>query len=260
MINKDLIIEKAKYWKDNQPFPHLVIDNFFDISVANKLESEFPPFESDVWHTYNNAIEMKKLCNNWNKFPNLTYQVFHYLNSEEFVKFLSKNFLNKTNLYSDYGLNGGGWHIHAKGGKLNTHLDYSLHPKIKKQRKLNLIVYLNSNWEIAWKGSLGLWDNASNKRPGKLIKEVPPLFNRAVIFDTTCNSWHGLPTPLACPDNEYRKSIAVYYLTDPPMNIDQRGKALFAPTKEQENNQKVLNLIKKRSNIKTAESVYGDKD
>jgi len=32
--------------------------------------------------------------------------------------------------------------MHAAGGNLNPHLDYSIHPKMGLQRKLNVIIYL----------------------------------------------------------------------------------------------------------------------
>ena len=178
------------------------------------------------------------------------------MNSISFVNLLSEYLFNKSILYSDPGLNGGGWHIHKRGGKLNKHLDYSLHPKLSLQRKLNIIVYLNSNWESNWGGSLGLWGKKSKKKPGPLIKEIKPLFNRAIIFDTTCNSWHGLSGALDCPINEFRKSLAVYYLTDPQKNVNKRGKALFAPNDDQKNNKEVLELINARSDIGTAAGVY----
>lgn len=238
------------------PFDHCIIDEFFKEDVARELEVEFPGFDSDEWHKYNNPIEIKKLCNNWNVFPALTYQVFNYLNSTDFLHILARLLPSDKKLYSDIGLNGGGWHIHKKGGKLNTHLDYSLHPKLGLQRKLNLIIYLNASWERNWGGNLGLWSNESSERPGELIKEIEPKFNRAVLFDTTQNSWHGLPDPIRCPDNEYRKSMAVYYLCEPPIQVDKRSKALFSPTKDQTNDQSVLDLIAKRSNIATASDVY----
>ena len=135
-------------------------------------------------------------------------------------------------------------------------MDYSIHPKLGLQRKLNIIIYLNSNWKKEWNGNLGLWSNESSKNPGKLVKQIVPKFNRAILFDTTQNSWHGLPNPLKCPKNEFRKSIAVYYLCEPPSKVDKRGKALFAPTDNQANDKDVLDLIKKRSNIETAASTY----
>lgn len=81
-------------------------------------------------------------------------------------------------------------------------------------------------------------------------------FDHAVIFDTTQNSWHGLPEPLACPDDQARQSLASYFLCDAPDGVDARGKALFSPTKEQENDTEILKLIKKRSSVESAASVY----
>jgi Rps23 Pro-64 3,4-dihydroxylase Tpa1-like proline 4-hydroxylase len=241
------------------PFDHCVIDNFFQKDIAKNLEKEFPSFNDENLLIYNNAIEKKKTLNNWDKFPPQTYETFSLLNSQQFTDFLSLFILKGTKLYSDPGLNGGGWHMHKKGGKLNTHLDYSLHPKINRQRKLNLIIYLNSAWKEDWGGGLDLLDNKSEEKPGNLIKSISPKFNRAVIFDTTQNSWHGLSKPLECPDNQYRKSLAMYYLCDPVKNVNTRGKALFSPTKDQEDDLKVLSLIKKRSNIKTSSDSYIDK-
>lgn len=259
MVNLDRINKAAAKWTESKPFPHFIVDGFFDAEVAKTLEEEFPNFEDDLWQEYDNAIEFKKVCNNWNVFPKHTYEAFTYLNSIKFVDFISESLFGKCKLFCDTGLNGGGWHIHGRGGKLNTHLDYSLHPKLRLQRKLNLIVYLNSEWQSDWGGHLGLWDNKHSDAPGDLIKQVEPKFNRALIFDTTMNSWHGFPNPIRCPGNQMRKSMAVYYLTEPQDNVDDRGKALFAPSNEQHDNIEVLELIKKRRNIATASSVYSNK-
>ena len=257
MIEKKNIIKSSKYWQKKTPYPHFVIDNFFEPKIAKLIEKEFPNFDDSCWHEYGNALEIKKVLNNWNNFPPAIYRIFNFLNSSDFVNFLSKKlFNNKTILFSDSGLNGGGLHIHKTGGKLNTHLDYSIHPKLGLQRKLNIIIYLNSKWKKEWGGNLGLWGNESSKKPGKLMKEIEPKFNRAILFDTTCNSWHGLPEPLMCPKNQYRKSLAVYYLCEPKKNTSLRGKALFAPSQKQIGNKEVLKLIKLRSKIKTASSVY----
>ena len=254
-INLKNIKKSLKEYSKEGPFDHCVIDDFFELEIAKNLEKDFPDYNSDFWFKHNNAIEVKKLSNNWNIFPPTTYQVFSYLNSTKFISILEKSISINTKLYSDIGLNGGGWHIHKQGGKLNTHLDYSVHPKLNLQRKLNIIVYLNSNWESSWGGSLGLWGNESPIKPGNLIKTITPKFNRAVLFDTTQNSWHGLPDPIQCPKDEYRKSIAIYYLCDLPPNISKRGRALFSPTENQKNDQKVLNLIKSRSLIKNPNKV-----
>ena len=256
LIDIQKIRESFKGFKETKPFPYAIIDGFFNDEVARQLESEVPRYDSGIWHNYKNPIEVKKVCNNWNVFPKLTYSIFSALNSSWFLSELSK-LTGEKELFPDEGLNGGGWHIHSRGGKLNTHLDYSIHPKLGLERKFNIIIYLNSEWNEEWGGHLGFWDhNQDTNSPKNLLKKIAPKFNRAVIFDTTCNSWHGLPEPIDSPECQYRKSLAIYYLKTPADNADQRGKALFAPTDDQKTDKDVLNLIKLRADTKTASSVY----
>ena len=242
---------KRKYAKDNNminhfPFDHIVIDDFFPLEKSRKLSEEFPDYNDPSWFFYNSPLEKKKSNNNWYNFPPETYKTFSFLNSHEFVKSLcEKTEIEK--LYPDIGLHGGGWHIHSRGGKLNVHLDYSIHPKTGLQRKLNLIVYLTEGWKPEWGGGLEFWShNYETKLPLKKEKTIDNVFNRAILFDTTQNSWHGLPQPIECPEGVYRKSMAIYYMTDPPENVDQRKRALYAPTREQENNKEILDLIQQR--------------
>lgn len=116
MIDKKNLISCLKNYGKAGPFDHCVIDDFFDLEYAKKLEAEFPDFNSDVWHIYNNPIEIKKTSNNWNLFPKDTYSAFTFLNSREFVEILEKNVFNSERLYADDGLNAGGWHIHRSEG------------------------------------------------------------------------------------------------------------------------------------------------
>lgn len=228
------------------PFDYLIIDNFLEKDQAKNISQEFPSFNSDIWYCYNNPLENKKSCNNWYQFGPETYKTLLYLNSSEFIKKL-QDLTGIPKLYPDIGLHGGGLHIHGRGGKLNVHLDYSIHPKLKLQRKLNLIIYLTEDWNSEWGGGLELWShNEETKKPDKKEVVIENIFNRAILFDTTQNSWHGFPKPLTCPEDTYRKSLAVYYLTDPPEGTDPRPRALYAPTKEQENNPEILNLIEER--------------
>jgi len=230
----------------NFPFYYQVIDNFFNQEQAKTISKEFPEYNSDIWFCYNNPLENKKTCNNWYQFGPETYKTLTMLNSKEFIKQLQK-ITGISKLYPDIGLHGGGLHIHGTGGKLNVHLDYSIHPKLKLQRKLNLIIYLEEDWNPKWGGNLELWShNKEKNKPDKRFVTIDNVFNRAVLFDTTQNSWHGFPEPLTCPEGKYRKSLAVYYLTDPPEEINQRPRALYAPTKEQESNPEILKLIEER--------------
>lgn len=218
-----------------EPFWHYVIDGF--LVNPDKVAAEFPHPDDPCWFKYDNPLEIKRTCNDWHKFgPNL-YQTFQHLLSNQFTGFLEK--LTRTELEPDYGLHGGGLHQHSRGGKLNVHLDYNLHPKLPLQRRLNLILYLTPGWKSEWGGGLGLYKDSRT-----LVKTIEPRFNRAVIFDTR-GSWHGLPDPIKCPQNVTRNSIAVYYLCEPDVT-DNRTRALFAPTPDQENDKQVAELIEKR--------------
>ena len=237
------------------PFSHVVIDDFLDLSVAKAIEHEFFDYDNEVWHVYSNPIEEKKTCNQWNLFPPTIYQFFFHLHSKSFTDLLNSAFGAK--LETDPGLHGGGLHCHRGGGNLNPHLDYSMHPKLHKQRKLNIIFYCSSDDGLleSETGALGLYAGDKNG-PRELMAEVQPLFNRAVIFDTTQMSWHGLTRPLPKNANFTRKSLAAYYLQEPEEGCEKRSRALFAPRDWQANDETVAKLIKARSEGSTASSVY----
>src|SRR5947207_6934939 len=65
-----------------QPFPHVVIDDFFEPDVAEMLERDIPPFDDTSWMQYSNPIEEKRALNHWDRFPPATYRAFTYLNNE----------------------------------------------------------------------------------------------------------------------------------------------------------------------------------
>lgn len=242
---------------DAQPFPHVVIDDFFEPEVAEALERDIPPFDDASWWQYSNPVEEKRALNHWDRFPPATYRAFTYLNDEFLASLHALTGID--DLRADEGLHGGGWHLHARGGKLNVHLDYSLHPKLELERRLNLIVYLTRGWDPAWGGALGLWSHdAEGTGPKALVKAVDCRFNRAVIFDTT-HAWHGLPEPLTCPPGVYRKSIATYYLTPAREDAATRGKALFAPHGDQAKDESVRELIRQRSDVASAPKTYRSK-
>lgn len=240
-------------FSDAKPFPHVAIDNFFEDGFAREIAAEFPVETSPSWHRYLNAIEDKRTCNDWNAFGPATYRALSFLNGAHFVELLRLSIKMDGALYSDHDLHGGGLHAHGPGGKLNAHLDYEIHPKLRLARKLNLLVYLNPDWREEWGGHLGLYEqNPVQPGPGALAKSIAPIFNRAVIFETP-GAWHGLPQPIQCPEGQARKSLAVYYLTEPGVSCENgRTRALFAPTPEQEGDGEVLALIERRASEATA--------
>ncbi len=255
MINKKSLRNSLKKFKKNKPFDHCVVDNFLTDDILKKIIKEFPKYDENNWHVYKNQLEDKKTLNAWYLMSENTYALFQYLNSYNFVKLLSKE-LN-VNLISDSGLHGGGLHTHGNGGKLNPHLDYSIHPKIGFERFLNLIIYISPNLKEKHGGHLGFWKhNKKLNAPDELVKEIFPKLNRAIIFRTNQNSWHGLSRPLTLPKGVFRNSLAIYYLKKPSKNAVKRARALYAPQKEQIGNKEIEKLIKLRSGLSTAKTVY----
>ena len=43
---------------------------------------------------------------------------------------------------------------------------------------------------------------------------IAPIGNRAVVFTTGADTWHGHPDPLCCPPDTARRSLALYYYTE----------------------------------------------
>lgn len=237
-----------QHYHGTEPFDYWVIDNFFPIDFARDLSADFIAFDHPDWFVYDNPLEVKKTLNNWWNFPPLTYSTIEQFNTQQFVNYL-ENLTGIVGLQPDPGLHGAGWHIHGSGGKLNVHLDYSLHPKLELQRKLNMIYYATEDWDARWGGNLEFWSGDSNTAD-RCVTTIDCKFNRAVIFDTTQNSWHGFPTAINCPDNMYRKSIAMYYLIEPNETVDpQRLRAKYVPSTDQRNDPYIDQLIQQRAKI-----------
>ncbi len=246
ITNRISLADKFSEWLHAEPFPHLVIDNFLNNELAAEVSEAIPKFNSEFWLRYQNAIERKKTLNLWDQFPAPIYRLAWELCSPTFVSQLET--ISGCRLYPDFGLHGGGLHSHTYGEKLNVHLDYATHPKLGLERKLNLIIYLTKDWRQSWGGNLEFWSHDSSiNGPGRPVKSISPYFNRAVIFDTTGNSWHGLPEPINSPEGVSRNSLAIYYLTDPKPHTSGRKRALFSPYKDQAKDPQVLDLIRRRS-------------
>ena len=205
---EQLIPDYKKEFVNANPFPFIIIEDFFNETFLNKILNQFPNLADQKRSTnYFNKNEVKFANNEYNNFPNDIKVIFDFLNSDYFLNFLQGITDIKEKLIPDYQLNGGGMHEIKKGGLLKIHSDFNRHPTLELDRRLNVLIYLNKNWEEKYGGHLEFWDR--NMESCK--KKVLPIFNRMVIFSTTDNSNHGHPDPLNCPDIMSRKSIATYY-------------------------------------------------
>ena len=234
-------------YRQNAPIPHIQIAKFLHPAVARAAAEEFPPADTRFWIHYKHYNEDKVGLTKKELFPRLLRQFTDELNSLRFVMWLSE-LTGIRGLVPDPGLHGGGLHQCGRSGFLNLHTDFSTHYYNRNwRRRVNLILYLNPDWNADWGGALEFWDRKS-RTP---VAKYPPLLNHAVIFNTDSNALHGFPDPLRCPENVRRKSVAFYYYAP--------QEALEAPARPTDYQARPGDGFKRRAFIwldKTALSLY----
>jgi hypothetical protein len=207
-----------------KPYPHIVIDGLFDPSVLDRIVAEFPKTAERDWITYDNVHEIKQTSRGLSGLSPFTQLFFLQLCSEPFLEAI-REITGFSDLVSDPLFQGGGLHESFRGGWLNMHADWTKHPALPLTRRLNLIVYLNRDWDPAWGGALELYDPES-KICGARIE---PTFNRAALFPTTKQTLHGFPAPISCPPDQSRKSVSVYYWSPDPEALKESEYITFLP-------------------------------
>ena len=201
----------AQYVSDYEaadPFPHVVIDGFLPEMLLDRIVDEFPRPGEVAWQRYGNERERKLALADVTMMGPLSRHVLAEFNSALMVEFLEA-LTGIRGLVPDPHYVGGGLHQTEPEGLLKIHADFNMHPRLRLQRRLNLLLYLNRKWQDEYGGHLELWDGNMDH----CVKRIAPIFNRCVIFTTDARSYHGHPDPLACPPGVTRKSLALYYYT-----------------------------------------------
>ncbi len=237
---------------NNKPFPHIVIDNFLKENICKQIEKSFPNHNEDFWLKYNNPVERKLLYNHLDSAMPLNIKDLLISLNEPWFLNLLENLTGIRNLRSDPKFHGGGMHCTKRHGKLDVHVDYSIHPEMNYERRINLILYLNSDWESDYGGHLEFWDTDIKH----CIKSIEPKFNRAVIFNTSDISFHGHPNPLMCPENKCRKSLAWYFLTEPQDGVTERYRAKFVARPNDPMDKETEDFRKKRSEVSKKDKLF----
>lgn len=204
-------IEKSAHseYSSAKPFPHVVLDNFFDPNLVDLVLEEFPKPKAIKWQIFDTGAEIKLASAAEASFGPMTRLFLYHLNSVTFLEFLSR-VTGIENLISDPHFEGGGLHQIVPGGKLAVHADFNKHRSYGLDRRLNLLLYLNKDWRQQYGGHLELWARDMSRCEAKVM----PIFNRMMIFGTTDFTYHGHPDPLRCPEGMTRKSLALYYFSN----------------------------------------------
>ena len=192
-----------------EPYPHTVIDSSLRNAFAEQILANFPvhPLDSDVMHEGHYAGHHKRQIfpNDCNEFVR---RAFDFFNSAPFLQFL-EGITTISGIIPDPYFAGGGFHETSRGGQLGIHADFRVNEQLHLNRRLNVLIYLNKDWDEEYGGHLEIWDRSMKNK----VNSVSPIFNRCVIFNTDADSYHGHPDPLTTPDHIKRRSIALYYYT-----------------------------------------------
>lgn len=209
-------VEGHEEYVNGNPFPHIALDEFVREEVIDTVVESFPAPSADInWRqlvatgTDGEKVQYNKQgMPHLFKIPAVTRQLIWELNSSTFIRSLEK-LTGIENLIPDPSLRGGGLHQVLPGGLLGVHADFTHHADYDLERRVNLLLYLNKDWQDEYEGHLELW----NENASLCIKRIRPLAGRCVIFNTDADSYHGHPRALSCPQGMTRKSLAVYYYT-----------------------------------------------
>ncbi|HQU44060.1 MAG TPA: 2OG-Fe(II) oxygenase, partial [Pirellulales bacterium] len=178
-----------------EPFPHLVMDGFAPEATLRAVAAGFDSVSADAWVRYDDLDERgKNACNRLEAMPVACRDFIAALSGPTAAK-LCEWLTGIDGLVPDASLYGGGLHMTEPGGFLGVHLDNERHPQTGLARRLNLIVYCTEGWREEWGGHLEFWDRARTR----VVRRIAPLWNRAVLFETSSHSFHGHSEPLRCP-------------------------------------------------------------
>lgn len=197
------------HYRSAQPFPHGAYDGLIDPEAITAAMEVFPGPDAPGWTHYVHFNERKHANTRLDSWPEPLQVLATELMSPEFVGFLEQ-LTGIDGLLADPEMDGGGLHMTEPGGHLNIHADYTKHHTHPDwQRRVNVLLYLNAEWDPEWGGALELWSTDMSTR----VTAITPAANRMAIFTTTSTSYHGHPEPLRSPAGVPRRSLALYYFT-----------------------------------------------
>jgi len=204
--------ELARQFQAADPFRHVVMDGFLEPEFAEQLLAQFPPFDPGRAINEVGAQGGKSVHERIRGLGPAYARLDDLVKGKDFLALVSQVSGIPDLLYDPHYF-GGGTHDNRDGQGLDAHVDFNRHPLTHSHRRLNLIVYLNPDWQPEWGGVLEL--HSDPRSPDDRVARVLPLFNRAVLFETTEHSWHGfsritLPAAFA---GAARRSVALYFYT-----------------------------------------------
>ena len=215
-------------FQESGPVKYVLINNFFTEEWANKLYNDFPSPEdgSAPWKKFDDPVERRYTLWNFKGIPSDVSAV-EAAHKPEFIKYIETITGFENILIDPCYEHATGLTAIPRNGKLGIHLDVNINKQSGTQRRCNLLIYLNKDWEDSYGGHLCVGDSPSTCR-----NILAPSWNTAIILENSSVSYHGVPIPLSCPEGVFRKNLAIYYSSLPLANADSRFRASWFPGPE----------------------------
>ncbi len=181
---------------------------------AEQALSDFPAFDRrNAINEFGN-VGRKSVNTKLKEISPFYADLYNYLFSEDFLSAMSA-ITGIPDLISDPTMYGGGTHENLDGQGLDPHVDFNYLPGGGGHRRVNLLIYLNKEWDISWGGAIEMHSNPRRPETNE-IHAYNVTFNRAVMFETNEYSWHGFPRiqlPQEKKDWLSRKCLSIYLYT-----------------------------------------------
>jgi hypothetical protein len=203
--------------KYTEPINHWEFPKLLDYETTKRLKYElnelFDFKKSEFKFFDRNGSAMYEWCKYTKKETPAAYALFSYFHSTEFVRYLEE-ITNINGLIPDIHLHGAGYMRCGNGDSLKIHTDFNWQNDIKLNRALNLVIYLNENWEEEWNGDIQFWD----KKNTNCVKSYFPKWGNAIMWQYDELGFHGHPNPIQCPTGQFRDGFRFFYYTSNSTN------------------------------------------
>jgi len=199
----------SQSYKDADPFPSIVIDEFMSAQVLAEILEEIKAISDESWMGRQHQRSNKFGIYNMECLGNKTRHLFQELNSAPMIRFL-ECLTGIEGLVPDPHFEGAGVSRSDEGGMLKIHADFNFNQVLKLDRRVNLLLYLNHDWQDNYGGHLQMW----NRSMTECVKKIAPIFNRLVVLSTDSYSYHGHPDPMTPPPGVSRYALSVYYYSN----------------------------------------------
>ena len=128
---RELGEQSSTTYRQNRPYPHIVIDDFLPSEVLDAVVRDYPAPEDVPWIRFDNREEKKLAFNDVDRLPASVRDLLHAMNSPMMLAFLER-MTGISDLMPDPYYVGGGLHQIRRGGQLGVHVDFNKYKRSNK--------------------------------------------------------------------------------------------------------------------------------